>query len=636
MSFSFSIIRVALVSLCCCIGLKGQVVLLDEDFGQCQGNGWQVVSAPGTTDDWICTSISGKKYMNVNDDDGISDEVWLISPSIDLDVYQQEYLQFRYTNVYNDDGLVLMYSTDYSSNGAYSGVDQATWNALPTAYYDFSNASYTNQLAYHQAVDLSQISGSSVHLAFVFQSQGTQQEWSVDEIRVIADYYSNVEDKVAGGERCTDLKSSIRMLIDGHDRISYTSSAFDVWDAFYSTDKRLNDAGTQLIVHDMYTDQPQAMETFEFIHGSSQDSGGGVTGEGQTYNREHTFPKSWWGSGDAAVDTQYTDLHHIVPSDRFVNTKKSNHPLGTTSSPSFTSTNGSKVGTSAVSGYAGGVFEPIDAFKGDFARMYLYMITRYESLIPSWFSNRPDVLSMDAYLGYQQWLLELLVCWHETDPVSQKEQDRNNAVYAIQDNRNPFIDHPEYVGYIWGNCSNVACPLALPVTLMHFSAKALQDGYSSLAWKVADEINLSHYSIEHSADGHEFSEIAIKNPDIGETKLRFYNHIHDKALLGDNYYRLRIVDLDGSYTYSETIHVYHYPGEVRVFPTITTGVLNIDIPLDNMKVSIYSSAGILIRQADLYEQKTYQFDLGQHGNGMYIVKISDSSKVWNYKVQLLR
>lgn len=141
----------------------------------------------------------------------------------------------------------------------------------------------------------------------------------------------------------------------------------------------------------------------------------------------------------------YTDLFHLYPTDGWVNNKRGNLPFGKVENATWTSLNGSKVGSCATPGYSGQVFEPIDAYKGDLARSYFYMAVCY----------------MDKNMGYDQsmfeggslkpWALQMLLSWHALDPVSQKEIDRNNAVYAIQLNRNPFIDYPELVNMIFGS-----------------------------------------------------------------------------------------------------------------------------------------------------------------------------------------
>ena len=164
-------------------------------------------------------------------------------------------------------------------------------------------------------------------------------------------------------------------------------------------------------------------------------------------NREHSFPKSWWGGDE---NDAYTDLNHLYPSDGDANSKKNFYPLGEVDPANVTFDNGvSKVGT-PVSGQGGGqkiVFEPADEYKGDFARTYFYMVTCYQHL--TW--KYTFMARQGDYPTLQGWAIDLLLKWHRADPVSDKERARNEAVYSIQYNRNPFIDYPELVEYIWGN-----------------------------------------------------------------------------------------------------------------------------------------------------------------------------------------
>lgn len=177
-------------------------------------------------------------------------------------------------------------------------------------------------------------------------------------------------------------------------------------------------------------------------------------------NIEHSVPKSWWG--DAAnydgtnaltrfkYDGSY-DLHHLTPSDADANMAKSNYPLGVVDSPSFD--NGvTKVGTGQANGRATNLFEPADEYKGDFARMYLYFVTCYQDY--SWKSSALSMFAQNSYPTLNAYGQSLLLKWHRQDPVSQKEIDRNNAVYSFQGNRNPFIDYPNMVEYIWGDSTN--------------------------------------------------------------------------------------------------------------------------------------------------------------------------------------
>lgn len=150
-----------------------------------------------------------------------------------------------------------------------------------------------------------------------------------------------------------------------------------------------------------------------------------------------------------------SDVHFIFATDGKVNSLRSSFPYGNVGSVETASNNGSKKGTAASGlGYNGTVFEPNAEFKGDVARAALYVATRYENIIAGWETNTQfsdAVLNGTNTLVFETWYINLLKQWHQQDPVSQKEIDRNNAAQIYQGNRNPFVDRPEYVGQIWGN-----------------------------------------------------------------------------------------------------------------------------------------------------------------------------------------
>lgn len=226
------------------------------------------------------------------------------------------------------------------------------------------------------------------------------------------------------------LRSALFNIIGDHTAVSYSS----IWTYFQSTDKRPDGK-----VWDMYSDIPGGTPAYTYTFVADQC--GNYSSEGDCYNREHSFPSSWFN--DEAP--MRTDLFHIYPTDGFVNGKRSNYPYGEVGAGTWTSTNGSKLGTCNFPGYSATVFEPIDEYKGDFARSYFYMITCYLDKVPEWSS--PMIEGDDL----TPWARLMLLQWSEEDTVSEKEIDRNNTVYNFQQNRNPFIDHPEWAEAIWGN-----------------------------------------------------------------------------------------------------------------------------------------------------------------------------------------
>ncbi len=239
-------------------------------------------------------------------------------------------------------------------------------------------------------------------------------------------YYNNANDKTGD-----ELKAALHNIIKGHTTVSYSN----LWDAFWSTDNKGDG-----VVWDMYSDVPGGTPPYTYQLGEGQC--GEYNSEGDCYNREHSWPQSWCNSQTIPS----CDLHHIFPTDGWVNMKRGSNPFGEVQSASWTSQNGSKLGTCKSSlGYSGTVFEPIDAYKGDFARALMYMSVRYYGEDNNWGSS--DMTNKSEILP---WAIAMLMDWNEQDPVSQKEIDRNNAIYTdYQHNRNPFVDHPEYARMIW-------------------------------------------------------------------------------------------------------------------------------------------------------------------------------------------
>ncbi len=254
-----------------------------------------------------------------------------------------------------------------------------------------------------------------------------------------AGYYDD-----AAGLSGETLQQALHNIIKGHNEVTYNS----IWTHFASTDLKPNEK-----IWCMYSDIP-GNPPYEYTYSDDQCTEPTADDEGECYNREHSFPRSWYGEGGNETMPMHTDLHHVYPTDAWVNALRSYFPLGPVSSPTTTTQNGGKLGNYTTTGYSGNVFEPIDEYKGDFARTMFYMVTRYYDLVADWpaGSTYGDlVLDGTSHPALKQWYLDLMMLWHENDPVSQKEIDRNNAVYAIQNNRNPFIDHPEFVNYIWGD-----------------------------------------------------------------------------------------------------------------------------------------------------------------------------------------
>lgn len=239
-------------------------------------------------------------------------------------------------------------------------------------------------------------------------------------------YYNN-----ASGKKKDELKTALYQIVRNHTVLDYGS----LWTVFRQTDQRQD--GT---VWDMYSNITRTFNSYGL-------------------NREHSLPKSWWG-GD--VNPAYTDVNHLYPSDADANMAKSNYALGIVgNNPTFN--NGvSKVGYNTYPGYTGNVFEPHDDYKGDFARTYFYMVTCYQDFYSKW--KYLYMLDNNTYPVLKPWAINMLLEWHRNDPVSDKELDRNEAVFHVQNNRNPFIDYPELAEHIWGTKINETFEINTAIT----------------------------------------------------------------------------------------------------------------------------------------------------------------------------
>jgi endonuclease I len=287
-------------------------------------------------------------------------------------------------------------------------------------------------------------------ILFVAATSAAWSQTHTTKSNLPANYYQS-----AAGLSCAELKTALFQIISSN---TTTLAYNDLWTEFYRTDRRRNDQNTADIVWDMYSDNPNGPEPYTFTFFVNQC--GNYSKEGDCYNREHSFPQSWFGG---SLLPMYSDMHHIFPTDGFVNNSRGNDPLGEVGTASRVSLNGSKVGTSNFPGYTGRVFEPINEYKGDLARAQLYMAVRYESQIAGWRtnSNADEVLNGTSYQVFDPWHLRLLYKWHLQDPVSQKERNRNDSIFVRQGNRNPFIDNPDWVYEIW-KCTGLLTPTSVP------------------------------------------------------------------------------------------------------------------------------------------------------------------------------
>lgn len=252
------------------------------------------------------------------------------------------------------------------------------------------------------------------HIVGVTATDGEKSVTSSFSVTVTAEDTSDEYYKDAIGKKGQELKTALHDIIDDNRTLSYS----EVWDALKITDEDPKNPNNVIL---LYTGESR-----------SKGKSGGNTGD---WNREHTWAKSHGNFGTS--NGPGTDIHHLRPSDVQVNGARGNLDFDN---------GGSSVVNCPKCKRDGDSFEPPDDVKGDIARMLFYMATRYEK------GDKVDLELNDKvnngstpYHGK----LSVLLQWNKQDPVSEWERQRNEKIYNIQGNRNPFIDHPEWVEEIW-------------------------------------------------------------------------------------------------------------------------------------------------------------------------------------------
>ena len=305
-------------------------------------------------------------------------------------------------------------------------------------YYSITLASITSAIPYSNTVvakakgkdGVTRTRELDIQLTVVPPGSGTST-FDLDTTRMAIGPMPPFYYRYAQGTADSTLKNHIGYIICCGKRYRYGSGTNKTWDAFFHTDR---DTLTNQVL-DMYSNNVRYFDPAR------------PTASVAEFDIEHMLPKSWWG-GD--VNPAYCDLFHLVPGDYSANRSKSNHAPGIPGDSTFN--NGSFVTGSGAAYGLTRVFCPADEYKGDFARAYFYIAACYGDSLTWLTSGEPGTaMTNDGWQEFRPWLRDLLLSWHRMDPVSEKEKHRAIEVNRIQGNRNPFIDYPELVEYIWGN-----------------------------------------------------------------------------------------------------------------------------------------------------------------------------------------
>ncbi len=330
-------------------------------------------------------------------------------------------------------------------------------------------------------------------------------------------YYDSVDTSSAAS-----LRATLHEVIDDHSRFPYTSSSTDTWDILNAAQQDPADSGK---IIDVYGNQS--------INKMSGGSG--------PYNREHSWPKSYGFPDDGGSNYPYTDCYQLFLCDSGYNSTRNNkifdRCIASCSEEPTVFNNGQGGGTGTYPGNSNwtsgsstsGNWEVWRGRRGDIARAQFYLDVRYEGGTHGITgANEPDLILTDnvsliansstgqnlsvAYMGLRSVLLQ----WHHEDPVDDWERNRNDVVSSYQGNRNPFIDHPEWVDCIFENvCGGISAPTGL--------AANAGDGIVSLTWNSNVESILAGYNIYRATNaGGPFSLLngsLLSTPAFNDTSV---------------------------------------------------------------------------------------------------------------------
>ena len=236
-----------------------------------------------------------------------------------------------------------------------------------------------------------------------------------------------------------ELKEALHQIISNHIIFPYTSNSTDTWDILQQSDQDPNENNNMILV---YTGRSQD-KGYRDGSGNYSQYENGNGNQNNSWNREHIWPKSH-GFPDED-DNAYTDVHNLKPCDRSVNSSRGTKDFD------FGGNQHSEASDCLTDSDS---WEPPDYVKGDIARILFYMVVRYDPGIDH--ENNTFDLELVDYttpnntepiLGKLSSLLD----WHLSDPVDDFEINRNEIIFGFQENRNPFIDHPNLVNYLWGD-----------------------------------------------------------------------------------------------------------------------------------------------------------------------------------------
>ncbi len=317
--------------------------------------------------------------------------------------------------------------------------------------------------------------------------------FAVDPSVTLTTYYAGINGKA------TDSNDALRVQLCTIISTGYVSTSYsNLKDQMYAASSNPTDFvnGSTKTMEDIYSSYPY----------TASQNGSSANNCGQGWNKEHTVPQSYFNEASPMV----SDAHHVFPTDIRMNSCRSNYPYGENNAAKYCGSYGyGHLGTSTFSGYTGTVFDPGtkeecggESYRGDLARVYFYMVTRYRTTNFTNGTGGTSFTYIDGVADLTDYMKNLMLKWHREDPVSEKELKRNNAIYAHQKNRNPFVDYPCLVEYIWGEHKGEAVNLS-----------ELISGYSGEGTDCCSSTPTPSYSVTWMADGTSFATSTTRPDD---------------------------------------------------------------------------------------------------------------------------
>lgn len=411
--------------------------------------------------------------------------------------------------------LVLINTT----NSFTPPVDGSTYTALTT----YGSGQQTVYTGVGTSVNVTGLTASTVYYVQIYNFETCQSP--IDYVTNAPLQGTFTTSATSTGGSCTRTKADVRASLPAHIDLGYDRAR----ERMYGNCDNQN--GTVTCVYGGYTVNHPSGSTLTSIN----------LPNGKIINAEHTVPQSFFNQ----ISLLRADMCHLFPTYELWNNVRGSFPFAeipdaqTTQWHILLNTATSSIPSSNIDAYSearSGSYEPREIQKGNTARAILYFYTVYESQMNNTY-NHPitDVAS-----------IQTLYNWHIQDPVTQADIDRNNCIKTYQGNGNPYIDNPQWVLEVFG------CNIVIPIELMTFTGKN-QGTYNNLKWETASEKNADYISIERK-DNEKWGEIGRVKA-VGNTVQRQSYSFDDNKPNPLSIYRLRMVDFDGTETYSKTITI---------------------------------------------------------------------------------